>query len=73
MLKKYLNLKNIILFSAKSILQFFTAILVPKFMLNYLYSFIPEDIEISNLSGDERSHVLIPPQLTRVLPEPNAH
>jgi len=35
-------------------------------------SFIPEDIEISNLSGDERSRVLIRRQLTRVLLEPKA-
>jgi len=73
MLKKYLNLKNIILFSAKSILQFFTAILVPKFKLNYLFSFIPEDMRISNLWGDERSRVLIRQQQARILLEPSGY
>jgi len=54
-LKKYPDFKNIILLSAKSILQFFTAILVPK--LNYLFSFIPEDVRMEpQIFGGMKDH-----------------
>ena len=55
MLKKDHYQQNIILFSAKSIIQFFTAILVPK--LNYLFSFIPEDVRIEpQIFGGMKDH-----------------
>jgi len=41
-----------------------------KLMLNYFFSFIPEDMRISNLWGDERSRVLIRQQQARILLEP---
>ena len=44
-----------------------------KLMLSYLSSFIPEDIRISDLSGDERSRALTHRQPKRALPEPNGH